>query len=225
MTRAILTDIEGTTSSISFVKDVLFPYASRHLPSFVAQHAGEQRVRSLLDEVCDIVGQQLSEEAIIAQLLCWIDEDRKIGPLKAMQGMIWESGYRNGDFYGHVYADAVRALRSWKEQGLRIFVYSSGSVYAQTLLFGHTEYGDLTPLFDGYFDTGVGAKREVSSYQKISEQIGMPANEILFLSDIEEELDAARVVGMSTCQLIRAGTDTSHKHAVATTFSEIVLAS
>lgn len=159
MIKAILTDIEGTTSSLSFVKDVLFPYSRERMADFVRRHGQEPAVRLLLDEVARLAGvNHTDDNRITEQLVRWIDEDQKITPLKALQGMIWEEGYRRGDFKGHVYEDAVRNLRRWQERGIRLYVYSSGSVQAQKLLFGHTGYGDLTPLFSGYFDTAVGGK-------------------------------------------------------------------
>jgi enolase-phosphatase E1 len=205
MIKAIVTDIEGTTSSLSFVKDVLFPYARAHMAAFVAAHAREDAVRMLLDEVRQMVGGRADDGQVIAQLIQWIDEDKKVTSLKALQGMIWEAGYRQGDFRGHVYGDAVRKLKEWYTQGLKLYVFSSGSVQAQKLLFTHSEYGELTPLFSGYFDTRVGAKREPGSYRKIAEDIGLPPGDILFLSDIKEELDAAGTAGMQTVWLLRAG--------------------
>jgi len=201
--RAILTDIEGTTTSVSFVFDVLFPYARKHLGDYVRAHADDPAVREQLAAVAAEAGETLSDEQAIAQLEHWIDEDRKITPLKALQGMVWKAGYENGDFTGHVYEDAARRLRQWRDGGIRLYVYSSGSVQAQKLLFGYSDAGDLAPLFDGYFDTRIGGKREAASYERIAEQLGMPAVEILFLSDIGEELDAARAAGMQTRWLIR----------------------
>ncbi|HET6564875.1 MAG TPA: acireductone synthase [Xanthomonadales bacterium] len=205
MIHAILTDIEGTTSSLSFVKDVLFPYAREHLADFVHEHGQEPQVRELLQQVSQEAGKPLDDDQAIAQLREWIDQDRKVTPLKALQGLIWEAGYRNGDYQGHIYDDAAEYLRRWHQQGLNLYVYSSGSVYAQKLLFGHTEKGDLTPLFSGYFDTQVGHKQETGSYQTIASQIGLPAGEVLFLSDIKGELDAAREAGMQTAWLVREG--------------------
>ena len=205
MTRAVVTDIEGTTSSLSFVKDVLFPYARRHLAEFVAAHGREPAVRELLDAANAEAGGELDEAGVVAQLERWIDEDRKVTPLKALQGLIWEAGYRQGDFIGHVYADAVERLRAWHAQGLKLYVYSSGSVHAQKLLFAHTPFGDLTPLFSGYFDTLIGAKREPAAYRTIVAELQLPAGDVLFLSDIVEELDAARAAGMQTVQLVRVG--------------------
>jgi enolase-phosphatase E1 len=224
MIRAIVTDIEGTTSSLSFVKDVLFPYARQHIGAFVREQAAQPTVRAQLAAVSAAVGRTLSDDEAVAQLVRWIDEDQKITPLKALQGMIWEAGYRNGDFQGHVYDDAVRRLREWKDQGLALYVFSSGSVHAQKLLFGYSAFGDLTPLFSGYFDTTIGAKREIGAYRHITESIGIPAGEILFLSDIREELDAAQAAGLHTCWLVRDGSlPTNPPHPVARNFAEIAL--
>ena len=205
MIRAILTDIEGTTSSLSFVKDVLFPYAREHLAAYVARHAHETAVARLLAQARAVIGDSPGDKEVIAQMLLWIDEDRKITALKALQGLIWEDGYRQGHFQGHVYEDAVRHLRAWHARGLRLYVYSSGSVLAQKLLFGHTAHGDLTPLFDGFFDTTIGGKREAASYQAIAAAVALPAESMLFLSDVREELDAARAAGMQTRWLVREG--------------------
>lgn len=224
MIGAILTDIEGTTSSISFVKDVLFPYARERMEDFVTTHLDDMAVRQALDDVDNTVGRLLNVDEAIAQLIAWIDEDRKITPLKNLQGLIWENGYQVGDFRGHVYEDAVTHLRQWQKSGIDLYVYSSGSVHAQKLLFGHTEFGDLTPLFSGYFDTLIGAKGDAESYRRIQAAIGIPAARILFLSDITAELDAAHASGMQTTQLVREGSaDTSSAHRVARDFSEIDL--
>ena len=205
MIAAIVTDIEGTTSSLSFVKDVLFPYARARMAEFVRTRATEPAVRKELDAVRGLAGKDLGTEELVAQLIRWIDEDKKVTPLKALQGMIWEDGYKKGDFKGHMYEDAVRNLRRWQAQGIRLYVFSSGSVQAQKLLFGYSDFGDLTPLFSGYFDTTIGNKREAEAYRKIAAAIGLPPVEILFLSDIREELDAARAAGMQTLWLVRDG--------------------
>ncbi|KAF1719158.1 acireductone synthase [Pseudoxanthomonas wuyuanensis] len=198
---AILTDIEGTTSSISFVKDVLFPYARRALPAFVREHGNEPEVRRWLDAVATEHGSICNDDVIVETLQGWIDLDRKHTALKALQGMIWQAGYRDADFTAHIYPDAAPVLRRWFEAGYRLYVYSSGSVPAQKLFFGHSDAGDLTPLFSGWFDTEVGGKREADSYRRIAESIGMAPGSILFLSDVVEELDAARDAGLQT-QLI-----------------------
>ncbi|MFN2310000.1 MAG: acireductone synthase [Gammaproteobacteria bacterium] len=226
MVRAVVTDIEGTTSALAFVKDVLFPYARARLADYVAAHAQVPAVRALLDEANVAAGGGLDDAGIVAQLLRWIDEDRKLTPLKSLQGLIWEAGYRDGDFQGHVYADAAAQLRAWQARGLRLYVYSSGSVYAQRLLFGHSEAGDLTPLFSGYYDTSIGAKREPAAYRAIAADIGLPAQEILFLSDIVEELDAARAAGMQTLHLVREGDlDPQARHRQVCDFNAITLPS
>ncbi len=203
MIKAIVTDIEGTTSSLSFVKDVLFPYARTHLRAFVDARRDDPTVRRLLDDARAVAGGDLSDDAVIDQLLRWIDEDKKVTPLKALQGMIWADGYRQGRFRGHVYEDAVRGLERWRKAGLRLYVFSSGSVQAQKLLFAHTDFGDLTPWFSGYFDTNIGSKRETAAYTAIAREIGLPPQEILYLSDIREELDAARQAGFHTIWLVR----------------------
>lgn len=204
--KTILTDIEGTTSAVSFVFDVLFPFAVKHLPDFVRAQAGEPAVAAQLEAVRAESGEPDADvERVIAILLEWIAADRKATPLKALQGMVWEQGYLAGQLKGHVYPDAVEALRAWKAAGLELYVYSSGSIQAQKLIFGCSEAGDLTPLFSGYFDTTSGGKRESESYARIAAAIGRPAGEILFLSDVVQELDAARAAGMATCGLARDG--------------------
>lgn len=205
MIRAIVTDIEGTTSSIRFVHEVLFPYARKHMTEFVRTHAEDAKVAAYLDDVRKEVGKDLDLDGVIAQLIAWIDADKKVTPLKALQGLIWEKGYQDGDFHGHIYADAYENLKKWHARGIVLYVYSSGSVYAQKLLFGHTEYGDLTPLFSGYFDTKIGAKTDAASYQTIVRELKLPAEDILFLSDVQAELDAAKSAGMQTCWLVREG--------------------
>lgn len=223
MIRAVLTDIEGTTSSIAFVKDVLFPYAREHIAGFVETHGGDPAVRTLLDEACLKAGKQLSDAEVVQQLITWIDEDRKITSLKALQGMIWKTGYRQGDFTGHIYEDAARKLRDWHAAGLQLYVFSSGSVPAQKLIFGYSDFGDLTSLFSGYFDTRIGSKRDIKAYHAITQAIDLPAGTILFLSDIAEELDAARAAGLHTLQLVRQGTIPSSAHPQARDFDGIDL--
>lgn len=219
--KAILTDIEGTTSAVSFVFDVLFPYAREHLPGFVRAHADEPAVAEQLAAVRAESGEADADlERVIAILLEWIAADRKATPLKALQGMVWEQGYRAGQLKGHVYPDAVEALRAWHAAGYALNVYSSGSIQAQKLIFGCSEAGDLTPLFDAYFDTTSGGKREAASYARIAAVLGRPAGEILFLSDVVEELDAAREAGMATCGLAREGGELTG-HLTVTSFAAI----
>ncbi len=201
--KAILTDIEGTTSSIDFVHQTLFPYAKLHLRHFLRAEARRPEVAAQIHAVALEEGRALTLEDAADVLDRWMAEDRKATPLKALQGMVWAEGYAAGELIGHVYPDTPVALRRWHNEGLQLYVYSSGSVEAQQLIFGHTEYGDLTPLFTGYFDTRIGAKREPAAYHAILENIGLRGEEVLFLSDIGEELDAAREAGLATTQLLR----------------------
>ncbi|TWR84094.1 acireductone synthase [Pseudomonas saxonica] len=204
--KAILTDIEGTTSAVSFVFDVLFPYAATHMPDFVRAHAEDPEVAMQLGAVrLDSGEPEADVERVIEILAQWIAEDRKATPLKALQGMVWKQGYEAGELKGHVYPDAVQALKGWHALGYELYVYSSGSVQAQKLIFGCSEAGDLSTLFSGYFDTTSGPKREAQSYRRITEAIGCLAGQILFLSDIVEELDAAQEAGLQTCGLAREG--------------------
>lgn len=223
--KAIVTDIEGTTSSIDFVHQTLFPYAKLHLRHFLRAQARRPEVAAQVHAVALEEGRQLTLEDAADVLERWMAEDRKATPLKALQGMVWAQGYAAGELIGHVYADTPVALRRWRDAGLQLYVYSSGSVEAQQLIFGHTEYGDLTPLFSGYYDTRIGAKREASAYRAILEDIGLPGEQVLFLSDIGEELDAAREVGMMTTQLLRdAKARPFAHHPAVRNFSEIELA-
>lgn len=204
MVSTILTDIEGTTSSIAFVRDVLFPYAAQHLPMFVRAQANNPAVREQLQRTAQEVGVADNDfPAIVDALQLWIAQDRKATPLKALQGMLWEHGYRNGDYRAHVYPDAFETLQHWHAQGVPLYVYSSGSIQAQKLFFRYSEFGDMTPLFSGYFDTTTGPKQSAASYSQIASEIGVPAAEILFLSDIVGELDAAQTAGLQTCWLRR----------------------
>jgi enolase-phosphatase E1 len=179
-------------------------------------------VRRELAEVSRLEGRELAPEAVAAVLEKWIDEDRKATPLKALQGMVWRQGYESGELKGHVYDDTPPFLRKWHDRGLKLYVYSSGSVEAQKLIFGHTAHGDLTPLFSGYFDTRVGAKREAQSYKAILRETGLSGPDLLFLSDVGEELDAARAAGLKTCQLLRDDkARPAPAHPQARTFAEV----
>ena len=210
--RAVLLDIEGTTTSIAFVKDRLFPFAAAALDGFLAAHAADPAVTAILAEVPG------PDRA--ATLRGWMASDAKVTPLKALQGLIWAQGYADGRLKGHLWPDVAACLRAWAAAGVTLAVYSSGSVEAQRDLFGHSDAGDLVPLFAGFFDTRVGAKREAPSYTAIAAALGLPPGEILFLSDVAEELDAAAAAGMQACQLVRAadGTLASGRHPEATDF-------
>ncbi len=222
--KAIVTDIEGTTSSIDFVHRSLFPYAKAHLRKFLRAHARDHEVQDVLQELAQLEGRPLTLEQSADVLEKWIAEDRKATPLKTLQGLIWAQGYAAGELKGHVYPDTPEYLRRWHQQGLKLYVYSSGSVAAQKLIFGHSDAGDLTPLFSGYFDTHVGGKREAGSYRAILQVLGLPGASVLFLSDIGEELDAAREAGILTCQLLReASAKPAATHPQARDFSEVAV--
>lgn len=194
--KAVVTDIEGTTTSLAFVKEVLFPYARQRLASVVRAEADTPFIQGIIAQVQAVQPACLTLELVIAQLEAWSDADLKIAPLKTLQGYLWQSGYEQGYLTGHVYPDAVAALRQWHAQGLALYVYSSGSVQAQKLLFGYSDVGDLTPLFSGYFDTSLGAKKETGSYVKLVEALGYHPHEVLFVSDHADELAAAQAAGL-----------------------------
>ncbi|PKH21250.1 acireductone synthase [Enterobacterales bacterium CwR94] len=222
MIRAIVTDIEGTTSDIRFVHNVLFPYARQHLAAFIQQHQQEPAVAEILNALRQEIDQPAADaEALITVLYGFMDEDRKSTALKALQGMIWRDGYVSGQFTGHLYEDVLPALKAWQAQGIALYVYSSGSVAAQKLLFGYSDAGDITPLFTGYFDTHVGAKREANAYRTIAAQTGFDPASLLFLSDIHQELDAAQEAGWNTVQLIRGEPDTDSVHRQVSRFDDI----
>jgi len=227
---AIVTDIEGTTSSIRFVKDVLFVYAEQFLQEFVRKHKEERDVARQLRSMSDNTGIPLrNTEDLIKQLLVWMREDKKVTELKALQGMVWEQGYQRGEYQAHVYPDVPEKLREWQEDGINLYVYSSGSEKAQRLFFRFTTFGDLRLLFAGYFDTNIGAKQEEQSYRNLAEWIALPPSDILFLSDVEAELDAAAAAGIRTIHVVRpqeAGGDVSavkSKHPIVHSFAEIEL--
>lgn len=214
---AVLTDIEGTTSSIAFVKETLFPFAREALESFLADHGQEPEVAACLTEA-----RRLSEpgEDAAAALRRWMAEDAKITPLKTLQGLIWRQGYLDGRIEGHLWPDVAPCLHAWARAGIGLHVYSSGSVAAQKLIFGHSAAGDLASLFTGFFDTTTGGKREAASYAAIARSLHLSPEAILFLSDVAEELDAAATAGFQTCQLVREadGTRPCDRHRQAPDF-------
>jgi enolase-phosphatase E1 len=228
--RAVLVDIEGTTSTIAFVHEVLFPYADEHLDGYIAAHRGDPEVAQALLEAARLAGLEpdVDDATMLAHLHAWIAEDRKATPLKTLQGLIWAEGYAQTGLRGHVYPDAAAGLRRWRDAGLRLYVYSSGSVEAQRVLFANSDQGDLSPLFDGYFDTTTGPKREAESYAAIADAIDLAPPDVLFLSDVDAELDGARAAGMQTVRLLRpadtpVGATTTHQSAAS--FDEIVVLS
>ena len=214
MITHVLTDIEGTTTAIAFVHRSLFPYADSALDEFLAANADDPAVAAIL---ADVPGDKL------ATLHGWMATDAKVTPLKALQGLIWAQGYAQGALRGHLWPDVAEGLRAWHARGLHLAVYSSGSEQAQRLLFRHSEAGDLEPIFERFFDTRLGAKREAASYARVAEAWGAAPTGILFLSDIAEELDAAREAGLATCQLVRPadGTQPSGRHTEAQDFNAV----
>lgn len=224
MIKFILMDIEGTTTAISFVHEVLFPYASAHLENYIQAHTTDPRVLAELKAVKQTVLEEkkesISNEQAIRQLLTWIKEDRKHTALKNLQGYLWKEGYKKGEYRGHIYDDVLPVIKNWKAAGIQMGIYSSGSVEAQQLLFGFSDKGDLTPYFSAYFDTQIGHKREKQSYQNIQKRLNLPADTILFLSDVEPELDAAKLAGFKTIQIVRPGTPPTERHSRASDFRE-----
>ena len=224
MIRAIVTDIEGTITDIRFVHNVLFPYARARLASFVGENQPD--IQDILNDLrAEIDEPQADAERLTEVLFGFMDKDYKSTSLKALQGLIWRHGYKQGDFTGHLYPDVLPVLEAWQQQGVKLYIYSSGSVAAQKLLVGYSDMGDISNLFSGYFDTRVGAKREVQSYLNIAQQIGLPAQSLLFLSDIHQELDAAEAAGWHTLQLIRDEPDEASHHQQVNRFDNIFLES
>ncbi len=201
-----LLDVEGTTTPIAFVKEVLFPFARARMATFVTERASEPAVAAEIAAVAKELGAARPDPAAaVHALLAWSDADRKVTPLKSLQGMIWKQGYESGALQGPVFEDAVTQLRAWKERGIPVFIYSSGSVTAQTLLFRHSDHGDLLPLLAGHFDTTVGGKLEAGSYATIAGRIGFPAAKVTFFSDHAGEVRAAAESGMTGVLLRRPG--------------------
>lgn len=218
----LVTDIEGTTSDIAFVQKVLFPYAREALPGYVREHASDPEVAPWIAAIAaEIHTTPDNLPAVIAALWAWIDADRKHTALKALQGLVWERAFHSAEFRAHVYPDAAAALRRWHAEGLPLYVYSSGSIQAQKLYFGHTEVGDLLPCFRGHFDTTCGGKREAESYRRIAAAIGADPASILFLSDIGAELDAAREAGWQTVQVCREGCEPAPAHPQVQSFDQL----
>ena len=228
-TRAILLDIEGTTTPISFVHDVLFPYSRLHLESFLAQHAASADVISdlarLREEHAEDVTAKNSPPPLIEPYVYWlIEQDRKSPALKSLQGKIWQQGYDDGSLRSLVFADVRPAMQRWRSKNLNVSIFSSGSVLAQKLLFAHTDAGDLTKFISNYFDTGVGKKTHAESYQRIAAALSLVANQILFISDVLDELDAAAEAGMETSLCIRPGNPiqpSSSRHLIIRNFDEL----
>lgn len=214
MSKLFLFDIEGTTTDINFVHKILFPYSKERLPQFVRDHESTPAVQAAITSVKETVQQEekitLDLEGVITKLNEWIANDRKHGALKELQGLIWDKGYSENDFRGHVYPDVKPFFEKLKNSGAQIGIYSSGSVHAQKLIFGFSEAGDLTPYISYYFDTKVGAKREKNSYVTIAHETKIESSNIHFFSDIPQELEAAKEAGFQISHVVREGTQPSH---------------
>lgn len=233
--KGILLDIEGTTSSVRFVYDVMFPLVRRDLAAFLERQWDDAEVRLACEQMAHDASRTSLEvwcgadtirqrETVQAEVLRLMDGDVKATGLKQLQGLIWRRGFESGELRAHLYPDVPACLRAWRGAGFDLRIYSSGSVQAQHLFFGHTEYGDLLSLFSGHYDTSVGAKREVSSYQKIAVDFELDAAEILFLSDVVAELDAALAAGMQTGLCLRPGNANvppGHGHVEMESFLEL----
>ena len=216
--RGLLLDIEGTTTPIAFVYDVLFPFARAHAKDFLSQHVASDEVRHdvkrLREEHAKDVADQLSPppiiesselEPIVGYVYWLMDRDRKSTGLKSLQGKIWEEGYRSGALKSEVFYDVPLALRRWHQAGLKIDIFSSGSVLAQKLLFAHSHAGKLTQFIDAYFDTTTGSKTAAQSYLRISAELQLSPEQVLFISDVAAELEAATAAGMQSALCIRPG--------------------
>lgn len=201
-----LLDVEGTTTPIAFVKETLFPYARQRMADFVMRHADEPKVADQIAAVAKELGAARPDPAAaVHALIQWADADRKVTPLKQLQGMIWRQGYESGALKGSVFDDAEAALRAWKKRGVRVFIYSSGSVEAQKLLFRYSDRGDLLPLIEGHFDTTIGGKLEAKSYATIAARIGIVPGRVMFLSDHVGEAYASADAGMQAVRVHRPG--------------------
>jgi enolase-phosphatase E1 len=216
---AVVTSVEGTTTPLSFIRSVLFPFARERMAGFIAAHADDPEVAAQLAEVRRLV----PGRGELDTLLRWADQDAKITPLKVLQGMIWREGYAVGRLAGAVYPDVPPALRRWAAAGLRLYGFSAGSAEAQRLIFRHSGVGDLSGLFGGFFDTNIGRKREPESFSHLAIALNRPPAGLVYLSDEEAELDAAATAGMRTCQVARRGSGTppSRQHPRAASFATV----
>jgi enolase-phosphatase E1 len=224
--KYILMDIEGTTSAISFVHDILFPFSLKKMESYVLAFLNNESVQECLNETRQTMNEEGIKETstdLLIQTLCnWIKEDRKHPALKTLQGKIWRGGFESGELKGHVYPDVVTYFNKWSEAGLALGIYSSGSVEAQKLVFTYSEEGDLSQYLSDHFDTKIGHKRFPQSYRDIAIKLNLQPSEIIFLSDICEELDAALEAGLETVQLVRPDDKSSTGvHRCVSDFSEV----
>jgi enolase-phosphatase E1 len=214
----VVLDIEGTVTPVAFVHEVLFPYAHQALEPFLRANRDNPKVLACVEQCAKDVGsasfaawcphawpEDAAVQWVVAVMREWMAQDAKRTGLKALQGLIWASGYADGRLKAPLYADVVSALRAWHEMGVRLAIYSSGSIPAQKLLFTHTSEGDLTPLFAHYFDTTSGSKREAASYTTIAASLDSAPERIVFFSDLPAELDAAQAAGWRTVLVVRPG--------------------
>jgi len=205
VSRAVLLDIEGTIGDIAFVREVLFPFARARIGDALKARWDDAEVAATVRDARAASGNALSDPREAArQFLAWMDEDKKVTPLKTLQGIVWRDGYASGELKAHLYADAVDAMRAWAKRGVKIFIYSSGSIEAQKLYFAHSVAGDLRPIIGDYFDTTTGPKGDAASYTKIAARIAFEPRSITFFSDAPTETDAARVAGLSVYRVDRA---------------------
>ncbi|GAA4833477.1 acireductone synthase [Saccharopolyspora rosea] len=226
--EAVVVDIEGTVTPTSQVHVVLYDYARPRLGPWIREHGGDPVVAEAVARVKDEagLGAQADTGEVVAVLHRWMDADRKATPLKTLQGLIWQDGYARGELTTGLFDDVVPALRSWRDAGLRLAVFSSGSVAAQIASFSHTTAGDLTPLFEAHFDTvNAGPKREADSYRRIGEALGVAAQRVAFCSDVPAELDAARAAGWRAVGVARPGEPCADAdfgtHPVVASFDEL----
>ncbi|MCL2916505.1 acireductone synthase [Shewanella corallii] len=202
--RAIVVDTAGTTTDLDFIHNVLFPYSVKALPEFLERNQNNMLVDNCICDVRDIALEaDASLERVTEILQQWVAEDRKATPLKALQGMIWKEGYAKGEFKGHIYPDFIEAISRYTNQNIRVYSFSSGSAEAQAMLFGHSDGGDLNPMFNGHFDTRTGSKLDKQAYLNILNTISLKAKQVLFVSDLLEELKAASAAGLQVCQMVR----------------------
>jgi enolase-phosphatase E1 len=235
----VLLDIEGTTSSISFVYDVMFPYARRELDAWLARSWHTPACRAACEQIARDAGYQslaawagvgtneLGQQTLVrGEVLRLMDGDSKATGLKELQGLIWQRGFQSGELQAHLYDDVPPALLRWNANGIDVRIYSSGSASAQRLFFGHTQFGNLLKQFQGHYDTTTGPKREAASYARIAGDFNLPPSEIVFISDVAAELDAARTAGLQTCLCLRPGNkevSPGHGHAEASSFTQVEL--
>lgn len=223
--RGVLLDVEGTTSAVAYVYEVMFPFVRTHLSKYLDGQWDSPALSPVKQQMASDTGLPAvaTERATFeAEVIRLMDSDTKATGLKQLQGLVWQAGFESGELVAHVFDDVPPALKAWRQSGIDLRIYSSGSVHAQKLFFGHTQAGNLLPLFSGHYDTTVGGKRETSSYAAIAADWDMPADEILFLSDVVAELDAASQAGMQTALCLRPGNaevTAGHGHAEIRSFA------